>query len=190
MHTSPSDAFAAIENRRSQRKFLEKPVDRETLMRLFDAAVLAPNHKMTEPWGFLVLGENAKRVYGETKAMRKVGDPTDAAGAEKAARIIDDIMAIPTIVAVTQKLTDDAVRREEDYAAVWMAIENMLIAATAIGLGTKIHTGDILSEIPVRREFGVEEDERIVAIIDIGQAAELLPPKRRTPAAEKTRWLD
>lgn len=185
-----SEVFAAIENRRSQKKFLQTTIEPETLMRLFDAAVLAPNHKMTEPWGFLVLGENAKRVYGETKAMRKIGDPTDAAGAEKAMRIIDDIMAIPTIVAVTQKLADDPVRREEDYAAVWMAIENMLIAATALGLGTKIHTGDILSEIPIRREFGVEEDERIVTIIDIGEVAELVPPKRRTPAAQKTRWLD
>lgn len=185
-----ADVFAAIENRRSQKKFLTTPVAPETLKRLFDAAVLAPNHKMTQPWGFLVLGEKARRAYGEAKALRKVGDPTDAPGAEKAARIIDEIMAIPAIVAVTQKLADDPVRREEDYAAVFMAIQNLLLAATALNLGTKIHTGDIMDDVAMRREYGLEENERIVAIIDIGEVGELLAQKKRIPAEEKTRWLD
>ncbi|HSL72500.1 MAG TPA: nitroreductase family protein, partial [Longimicrobiales bacterium] len=146
----------------------------------------APNHKLTEPWGFLVLGPRTKRAYAETKARLKLGARDDA---EKAQKMIDEVMAIPAIVGVTQRLDDDPIRREEDYAAVFMAIQNLLLAATSLGLGTKMHTGEILEDKELRDALQVNDGERIVAFVDVGEPAEELPPKKRVLATERTRWL-
>ena len=99
-------------------------------------------------------------------------------------------MGVPAVIGVTQKLDDDPVRREEDYAAVFMAIENMLLAATALGLGTKVQTGNILDDAAFRGDLGLRDKERLVALIHVGQPADEMPAKKRAPASEKTRWLD
>ena len=70
-----------------------------------------------------------------------------------------------------------------------MAIENLLLAATAMGLGTKMHSGDILEDGWLRDALQVNDRERIVAFIDVGEPAEEMPQKKRIPASEKTRWL-
>jgi nitroreductase len=184
------DLFGSIKLRRSHKKFKPGPVDAVRIRLLLDAAVMAPNHKLTQPWGFLVFGQRAKHVYAETKARLKLGDHMGVEGRGKAETMIADVLAIPTIIGVTQKQDQDPIRREEDYAAVFMAIQNLLLAATAMGLGTKIHTGDILDDAQFRDAIRVAEDERLVAIIDVGEPLEELPPKNRVPAADKTRWLD
>lgn len=188
--TPTRDLFDSIQLRRSHKRFKGGAIDRAQILTLLEAAVLAPNHKLTEPWGFLVLGERAKQAYGETKARIKAGGQTGTDASAKSQKMIEEVMAIPSIIAVTQTEDGDAVRREEDYAAVFMAIQNLLLAATALGLGTKIHTGSILSDAWLREQLQVESNRRIVAFVDVGQPAEELPAKRRAAVTEKTRWLD
>jgi nitroreductase len=184
------DLFGSMLERRSHKKFKDTPIDRTRIQTLLEAAVLAPNHKLTEPWGFVVMGERAKRAYGETKARIKVGSEAELDGSSKAQKIVDEIVAVPAVLAVTQRLDSDPHRREEDYAAVFMAIQNLLLAATALGLGTKIHTGSILEDGWLREALGVSNKDRIVALIDVGEPEDELPPAKRTAASEKTRWLD
>jgi nitroreductase len=184
------DVFEAIRERRSIKRFLARPVGRAEIERVLEAAVLAPNHRLTQPWGFVVLGPEAKRRYAETRARLKTGG-VEAAGKaeEKRARIIEETLEIPQVIAVTSFVDADPVTREEDYAATWMAIQNLLLAATALGLGTKVVTGDVIGDDEMRAALGVARDHRIVAFIHMGVAAEVPAPKRRIPAAEKTRWL-
>ena len=188
--TPTRDLFGSIQQRRSHKKFKPDPVDAETIRVLLDAAVLAPNHKMTQPWGFLVFGTRAKHAYADTKARLKLRDNMGAEAQSKAMQMISEILAIPCILGVTQKVDGDPHRAEEDFAAVFMAIQNLLLAATAMGLGTKIHTGDILVDPIFRSSLGLADDERLVAIVDVGEPVEQPPPKSRAPAADKTRWLD
>ncbi|MGH7553826.1 MAG: nitroreductase family protein, partial [Longimicrobiales bacterium] len=78
--TRPSqryDLFDAIQRRRSHKRFLRKPVSRRELQVMFEAAVLAPNHTLTEPWGFVVMGDDAKRSYAEIRARTKVPDDSE-----------------------------------------------------------------------------------------------------------------
>ena len=179
-----------IRDRRSQKTFTTRPVNEADIRTLLDAAVLAPNHKMTQPWGFAVLGPRARRRYGEIKAALRVREETDAAIAEeKRAKITAETAALPAVVVVTQHLEGEPNRRREDYAAIFMAIENMLLAATSMGLGSKVHTGDIMNAVPMRELIQAQENEQIVAIVHFGEAAEEMKPKTRTPAADKTRWL-
>jgi nitroreductase len=185
--TPTRDLFSSIQLRRSHKRFKPGEVDREKIAALLDAAILAPNHKMTEPWGFLVLGPQSKRAYAEARARLKfTGVPESS---EKALKLVEDTIAIPVIIAVTQNQNEDPVRREEDYAAVFMAVQNILLAATALGLGSKLHTGDILNDGWLRDALHVNDRERIVTFIDVGEPLEEMASKKRVPATEKTRWL-
>ena len=188
--TPTRDLFGSIKQRRSHKKFKSAEVDPEKIRMLLDAAVLAPNHKLTQPWGFLVMGPRAKHVYADTKARLKLAGHMGVEGKAKAEQMIAEVLEIPTILGVTQRLDHDPMRREEDYAAVFMAIQNLLLAATALGLGTKIHTGDILDDTLFRSALGLTAQDRLVAIVDVGEPADEPAPKKRAPASEKTRWLD
>ena len=114
----------------------EMAITREEIEHLLDAAVLAPNHHLTQPWRFYVLGPDARRRYGlalgERKA-RKLPDP-DAANAvrEKTAA---EYRAFPALIAVSMVLNESPETREEDYAAVMQAISNIMLAAVERGLG-------------------------------------------------------
>jgi len=72
----------AIAQRRSIKKFQDRPIPREDIEALLDAAVLAPNHHLSQPWRFHVLGPAARRAYGLAlgdRKARKVTDPAQAA---------------------------------------------------------------------------------------------------------------
>jgi nitroreductase len=179
-----------IRDRRSQKTFTDRPVSQDDIRTMLDAAVLAPNHKMTQPWGFAVLGRLSKKTYGEIRAQLKLQEFLDSPGAtEKREKIITESAAIPAIIVVTQKLEGDPHRKREDYAAVFMAIQNILLVATSMGLGSKVHTGEILNAPAMRELIKAEENEQIVAVIHLGEPAEEMKPKARVPAADKTRWI-
>jgi nitroreductase len=180
----------AIRERRSHKLFTNRPIFEDEIRALIDAAVLAPNHKLTQPWGFVVLGRRARQRYAEIKANWRVqGEANDEFAAAKREKIIAQTAGVPAVIVITQKLNADLVRREEDYAAIFMGIENMLLLATSMKLGSKVHTGGVMEEPEMHKLIGAAQDERIVAIVHIGEPAEEVPAKVRIPSAEKTRWL-
>jgi nitroreductase len=179
----------AVAQRRSIKKFQDRPVPREDLEALLDAAVLAPNHRLTQPWRFYVLGAESRRRYGlalgERKA-RKLEDPA-AAGAmrEKIAR---EYESLPGLIAVASVVSDNPETREEDYAAVMQAIANMMLVAVERGLGTHLRTGAVMDDSAARAAIGVRDGERVVALVSVGVPAEVPPAKPRQAAAAVTTW--
>ena len=181
----------AIRARRSVKRFTDRPVTREEIEALLDAAALAPNHRLTQPWRFYVLGPEARRAYGlalgERKA-RKLEDP-------ERGRTMRDATAqehrdLPLMIAVAVVNSDDPEVREEDYAAAMMAVQNMALAAIELGLGTHIKTGGVMSDPAARAAAGVRDNERIVAVVNVGTPAELPPVKTREPASAFTTWVE
>jgi nitroreductase len=181
----------AIAQRRSIKKFQDRPVTREEIEGLLDAAVLAPNHHLTQPWRFYVLGPVSRRGYGlalgERKA-RKLPDP-DAANAVRA-KTAAEHEAFPALIAVAMVLHESPETREEDYAAVMQAIANIMLAAVERGLGTHMRTGGVMDDPAARAAVGVREGERIVALLNVGVPAEVPAPKPRQGAAAVTQWVD
>lgn len=178
-----------IERRRSIKKFKDRAVSRAEIETLLDAAILAPNHRLTRPWRFHVLGPASRYAYGlalgERKA-RKLQDPD-------AARTLRETVAtehrdLPCMIAVAIVESDNPETREEDYAAAMMAIENLALTAVAMGLGTHIKTGGVMGDTASRAAAGVSETERIVAVVNVGEPAELPLPRQREPAAAFTTW--
>lgn len=178
-----------IRQRRSHKAFTTTPIADDDIRTMLEGAIMAPNHKLTEPWGFVVLGKLSRRRYAEIKAASKVKDEDPVQSAAKREKIAAETAAIPAVIVVTQKIDREPNRMKEDYAAVFMAIQNMLLLATSMGLGSKVITGKIMDEAPLRELVGATEEERIVAIIHLGEPAEVMKPKPRTAASEKTRWL-
>ena len=181
----------AITQRRSIKRFGDRPVTREEIEALLDAAVLAPNHKLTQPWRFYVLGPESRRRYGfalgERKA-RKLPDP-DAAAAMREKTAVE-YAAFPALIAVAMVLNESPETREEDYAACMQAIANIMLAAVDRGLGTHMRTGAVMEDPAARAAVGVREGERIVAIVSVGVPAETPAPKQRQGAKAVTQWID
>jgi nitroreductase len=181
----------AIAARRSIRSFTDRAITREDLEPLFHDANLAPNHRLTQPWRFYVLGPEARAGYGLALGNRKAKKATDEAQAEKMRKDTSDShRAWPCMVIMAMTLNENAEIREEDYAATMMAVENFCLSAVAHGLGTHIRTGAIMDDPAARAAVGVPEGERIVAVLTVGEPAEQPPAKTRRPAEELTHWVD
>lgn len=180
----------AITNRRSIRKFSDRPVSREDIESVLAAAALAPNHRLTEPWRFYVMGPDSRHAYGLVLADRKARKLTDPGAIRKLRETVGgEHRARPCMIAVATTMHDDPEVREEDYAAVMMAIQNLTLSALELGLGTHIRTGAILTSDECRAAVGVPAEQRIVATIVLGEPAEVPPAKPRRPAADHTSWL-
>src|SRR5215204_7276115 len=107
------DVETAIRTRRTHKQYGREPVDRATLEELLDLARFAPNHHLTEPWRFRVLGP-------ETLARLK-----EAAGAKEAGKLD----RAPTLVVVSVVQGGDPVQDEEDLCAAASAAYIVLLAA-------------------------------------------------------------
>jgi len=179
-----------LHRRRSIKRFTDRPVTRDEIETLLAAAVLVPNHRLTEPWRFYVLGPEARYGYGLALGERKARKIEDAEAARTLRdRVAAEHRALPVMIAVAVVNTDNPEAREEDYAATMMAIENLALAAVELGLGTAIRTGAVMADPAARAAAGVAENERIVAIVNVGEPAEVPAGPRKTPAAEYTRWI-
>jgi nitroreductase len=93
------------------------------------------------------------------------------------------------MLAVSMVLDENLEIREEDYAATFMAIQNLSLAAVASGLGTHLKTGAVMDDPRAREVVGVAEGERIVATIELGRPAGAPDAKARRSASELTRWV-
>jgi nitroreductase len=181
----------AISARRSIKKFTSRAVTRAEIEALLAAAVTAPNHRLTQPWRFYVLGPEARYAYGlalGARKAKKIEDP--AAALAMRDTVAAEHRALPAMVAVAVVNDESPEISEENVAATMMAIENLALAAVGMGLGTHMKTGAIMGDPAARAAAGVKDTERIVAVVNIGEPAEVPPVKPRQEAKAFTVWRD
>lgn len=155
----------AIRGRRTHKAYGPDPVERETLDELFELARWAPNHHLTNPWRFRVLGpESLERLK--------------ASAAPEAAAKLD---RAPTLVCASVKLNGDPVQDEEDLCAAACAVFIVLLAAHARGLAGYWRTPGVLRTPEGAAAVGMERDELFVALIHLGHARQEKPAPDRLP---------
>lgn len=187
----PNSAFDVLRGRRSIRQFTAHTPTREQVEAILDAAVLAPNHRLTQPWRFYVLGPEARHAYGLALGNRKAKKIEDAAAADQMRqKVAEEHKALPLMIAVSIVEDPNPEIREEDVAAAMMAVQNLSLAAVDAGLGTHIKTGAIMNDPAARAAAGVPDGERVVAVINVGEPAVTPPAKERKSAASLTTWRD
>jgi nitroreductase len=184
------DILEVIRARRSVREFTHRPISRDEIAPLLEAAVQGPNHRLTQRWRFYVLGPVARRAYGGVLGARRAKRVEDP---EAARAVVEKVAAaeaaVPAAIVVSMTLDENAEIREEDYAATMMGVQNLLLAAWASGLGTHLMTGAVMGDPRARSAVGVSEGERIVATIQLGEPGSVPEAKPRRPAAEVTTWV-
>ena len=167
------DLPTLIRTRRTHKAYAPAPVDRATLDELFELARWAPNHNLTNPWRFRVLGP-------ESLASLK------AAAGEEAAAKLD---RAPTLVAASQVRSDDPVQDEEDLCAAATASYIVLLGAHARGLAGYWRTPGVLRTPDGAAAVGMGEDELFVGLIHLGHAREEKSPPDRLPPADFVTYL-
>jgi nitroreductase len=137
-----------------------------------------------------VLGPEARYGYGLAlgdRKARKLENPEAARTLRET--VAAEHRALPAMIAVAVVDNENPEIREEDYAAVMMAIQNLALAAVELGLGTHLKSGGVMGDAAARTAAGVKDNERIVAIVNVGVPAEVPAGKKREPAATYTTWV-
>ena len=190
----------AIESRRTIFKFKPDPVPKNILEDILYAGIWAPNHHLTEPWRFTVIGEEAKLTLAERYSEIQIEKVTSKPEAAKAAteetlaeigkRGFQKFMSKPTIVAVSCIKEGDDQRQLEDYASTCCAMLNIQLAGWEQGIGMQWSTGAITLEKATHDMLGIDmENEYIIGFYYMGYPDEIPTPKRK-PLHEVLRWVD
>lgn len=182
------EAYEAIVTRRSVPKVdPERIPDRESIQKVLEAAIRAPTHHLTQPWRFVVLAGEARHDFGAAWAA---GD--EAAGKDPQLSRVKALRA-PVVIAVVGRpnSTNPKVVEVEEHHAVGAALQNMLLAAHALGLGAMLRTGLTTGHDEVRRYLGLEPSEYVAGFVYVGYPAEGAadrPLTRRDPVETRTEW--
>ena len=167
------DVEDAIRSRRTHKAFDPDPVPRELIGQLLELARWAPNHHLTNPWRFRVLGPLA------------LGRLKEAAGPEAAAKL----ERAPTLVVATQLRSEDPVQDHEDLCATACAVYAVLLAAHARGLVGYWRTPGVLRTDDGLAAVEIPPQERFVALIHLGWPRQDKEPPARLPPAEIIDYL-
>jgi nitroreductase len=159
--------------RRTHKAFGPEPVAPATLRELLDVARLAPNHHLTQPWRFRVLGPET------LDALKECAGPGEAAKLDRA----------PTLVVASAALSGEVVQDEEDVCATAAAIMLVLLAATERGLASYWRTPGVLRTARGRETVGVPDGERVLGLLHFGAPEREPAPRERKTAESYVEFL-
>jgi nitroreductase len=168
------DVETAIRTRRTHKAFGPEPLSREEIEELLELARWAPNHNLTAPWRFRVVGPRA------LARLKEVAGPEGAAKLDRA----------PTLIVVSCAIDDDPVQAEEDLHTTAVASYIVLLAAHARGLAGYWRTPALLRGEEGRAAVGLPGEERFVALLHLGNLRQEKEPPQRPPVAQTTAYLD
>ena len=164
---------AAIRGRRTHKAYGPDPVPRELLEDLFELARWAPNHNLTNPWRFRVIGPQA------LAALKEAAGPEAASKLDRA----------PTLVAASACQCGDPVQDEEDLCAAACAVYVVLLAAHARGLAGYWRTPAVLRTPEGRAAAGIPDGERVLGLIHLGPPRQPREAPERAPTGDYVTYL-
>jgi len=208
------DVFDAIRGRRSHRAFVQKPVEPEKVDLILEAAQWAPSPANSQPWEFVVitgkapiariasLSEEAGRTgstdihgYSYVRPAPFSSDNGDNSEARSRTRkysldFLDNVPVMIAVVGSPETAVHQATvgRSKEGYKyACAAAIQNMLLAAQAQGLGSLWFT--YFDRDTLSRFLNVPADKHLIAVICVGYPDSIPPSPGRDSLQQKVRWM-
>lgn len=203
----------AIMTTRAIRRYTDEPVTDDEITTCLRAAVQAPNNGNIQPWQFVVITDPAtKQAVGDIyrksydrfeAAYNKMAPPPrnaeDAAHRERMKRasryLADHIGEAPAMVAFLMPKIDLTMQDDEGpifigttHASVFPAVQNFILAARALGIGTAFTTVYRVYEDEVRETLAVPESFEIVALVPMGRPRGKFGVAPRRPAEKVTHW--
>jgi nitroreductase len=210
---TPDDLLQAIMTTRAIRRYTADPITDEEIQTCLKAAVQAPNNGNIQPWQFVVITDpDARRAVGDVyrksydrfeAAYNKMAPPprdeADAAHRDRMKRasryLADHIGEAPAMVAFLMPKIDLTMRDDEGpifigttHASVFPAVQNFILAARSLGIGTAFTTVYRVHEDEVRTILGVPDSFEIVALVPMGRPRGKFGVAPRRPAEKVTHW--
>jgi nitroreductase len=163
----------AIRTRRTHKAFGPEPLPREEIEELLELARWAPNHNLTAPWRFRVVGPEA------LARMKEAAGPEGAAKLDRA----------PTLIVVSCATCGEEVQDEEDLHATAVASYIVLLAAHGRGYAGYWRTPKLLRGETGRAAVGLPPEERFVGLLHLGRPRQEKPAPERPPVEQTTVFL-
>jgi nitroreductase len=184
MSQGPSAAPLAdvIRSRRSINLFEPEPVDTRLLLEAIELARWAPNHRLTEPWRFYILGEQTAERAARFAAELETASKGERVGAARYQRF----KAIPGNFVVTSHRSEDALVDRENYAACCCAVQNLSLYLWEQGVGVKWTTGAMTREQGFYDLLEIDSHKEMVVGLFWYGRPKIVPPQKRREVADIT----
>jgi len=185
-----ADIFDIIKRRRSvfPAQYIDKPIPRPLIEKLLDAANWAPTHKKTEPWRFKVITGDKRQELGEFLST------TYEQTAERPKKLkIRKLRENPgksaaVILICMQRDPDERLPAWEELAATAMAVQNIWLGCTELGIGCYWSSPGLISEM--HRFIPMQPGEKCIGLLYMGYYEQEIPEGERGEALAKVEWLD
>ena len=184
-----------IRNRRSvfPEQYTGEPVARAVIEKMLENACLAPTHKLTQPWRFIVFtGEGIKKLAVTQAEVYKAATMRDGTYRDdKHQTLLTKPLRSSHIIAIAMKRDEKrSVPEVEEIGAVFCAVENMYLTAAAYGVGCYLSTGGITYFPEAKELFELGEEDRLIGFLHVGTPKGTPPTVRRRPVEDMVSWVD
>ncbi|HEX5048937.1 MAG TPA: nitroreductase [Gammaproteobacteria bacterium] len=171
---------ALLRGRRSIDLFRPEPVSTGVLIEAIEAARWAPNHRLTEPWRFYLIGPATAGAIIELAAEIDAAKKGEAAGAARRARL----QGIPGFFVLTSQRSEDSLRDREDYAACCCAAQNLMLYLWQRGIGVKWTTGGVTRHARFYEILEIDAGKEAVVGFFWYGLPKVVPTQQRKPVPE------
>jgi nitroreductase len=181
------DHLRLIERRRSHSRLTAPGPGRAELDAILAAAMQAPDHGRLRPWQFVVFTGTQREAFGEVlaeAAAARTPQITPVALEKERSRLL----RAPAVISAAARIREAPISPDEQVAAVAAAVQNMLLAATALGYGSMWRTGVICTDPQVKAALGLGERDRLVGFVYLGTPVDDRLPPRAQPGLDEVVW--
>ncbi len=184
------ETLEAIHTRQSIGKVKPDPVPRELIEKVLSAAVQAPNHYKVRPWRFVVMTGAAREKLGEAMAQSTQAANPNATEDDLQKDRSKPLRAPVVIAVAVDKPGLTKAKAIENVCATAAAVQNMLLAAHALGLAAMWRTGPSATDPAIKRFFGWEPDQYLIGFVYIGYPLQEIVPHKRPSFEDRTVWME
>ena len=194
MNFNPEEINVLMRQRRSiyPKDYTGAIVPDSVIEQMLENANWAPNHKLTEPWRFVVFtGAGLKALAAfQSECYKQVTSSNGTYKEDRYLALLTKPMESSHVIAVGMK-RDEGMRLPEweELGAVFCAVQNMYLTATAYGVGCYLSTGGITNFEEAKSFFGLSNEDKLCGFLHIGMPKGAVPDGRRKPIADKVKWV-
>ena len=175
-----------------QKDYTGQRVDENVIEKILENATWAPSHKITEPWRFVVFVDKGLNTLAQFQAAcyKQVTTRNGSFREERYEGLLTKPMNSACIISIGMKRDEkNSIPEVEEMGAVFCAVQNMYLTATANGIGCYLSTGGITYFEEAKEFFGLGPADKLIGFIHLGMPASWPVGKKRKPVAEISNWV-
>ena len=191
---TPEEVNKLIRERRSffQGDYTGERVDDSIIEQMLENANWAPTHKFTEPWRFIVFtGEGLKKLAeAQAEFYKEYTTNDNSFKEERYQNLLKKPMLSSHIIVVGMKRDEKkSVPEIEEMGAVFCAVQNIYLTATAYGVGCYLSTGGITYFEGAQEVLGFDRDDKLIGFKHVGIPKAVIHTGKRNAIEEKVAWI-